>query len=58
MVTQISLDVVVGVMVVIVVMEELEDRIMVVDLLKPISLKRLRVLYIAYLQRSTRPSDE
>ena len=49
MAAQISLDVVVGAVVVVVVVEELEDRIMFVDLSKPISLKRLRVLYTAYL---------
>ena len=49
MVIQISLSMVVGAVVVILVVEELEDRIMIVDLPKLISLKRSRVLYTAYL---------
>ena len=58
MVTQISLSMVVKAIVIVVVVEELEVRIMIVKLPKPISLKRLRMPQIAYLQRSIRPSDE
>ena len=58
MVTQISLGMIIEAMVAVIVVEELEVRVMVVDLPKPIPLKRLRVLHIVYLQKSIRPSDE